>query len=83
MVRKPGQSTPIRVGIADKSPLMRAALKQLFSGDGRFQIVSASENSEDFLKAVEPASMGGGGWLDHSARTRALHPRLFYAEGNI
>ena len=56
---------PIRVGIADKSPLMRAALKQLFSEDDRFQIVSTSDNSETFLKMVESAAMDVAviGWV--------------------
>jgi chemotaxis response regulator CheB len=54
MVNQHDQSKPIRIGVADKSPLMRAALKQLFSEDDRFLMVSASENSEDFLKAAEP-----------------------------
>ena len=44
MVRQHDQSNPIRVGVADKSPLMRAALKQLFSEDDRLELVSASEN---------------------------------------
>ena len=44
---------PILVGIADKSPLMRAALKQLLTEDGRFQIVSTSESSEAFLQVAE------------------------------
>ena len=54
MVRQAGQSKPIRIGIADKSPLMRAALKQLISEDERFEMVSASEDSEAFLKTLEP-----------------------------
>ena len=55
----------IRVGIADKSPLMRAALKQLFSEDDRFQIVSTSENSQTFLKMVESITMDVAvlGWV--------------------
>jgi len=55
----------IKVGIADKSPLMRAALKQLFSEDARFQIVSTSENSQTFLKMVESIAMDVAviGWV--------------------
>ncbi len=65
MVRHQDKSRPILIGIADKSPLMRAALKQLFSEDDRFQIVSTSENSKTFLKAVETASMDVAviGWV--------------------
>jgi two-component system nitrate/nitrite response regulator NarL len=78
MVRKPDQSKPIRVGIADKSPLMRAALKQLFSEDERFQIVSASENSEDFLKTVEPVPMDVAvvGWIIPPGDARFILDRL-------
>jgi len=61
----PQEQKLVRVGIADKSPLMRAALKQLFSEDDRFQIVSTSENSKTFLKAVETISMDVAviGWV--------------------
>ena len=65
MVRQQDQSKPILIGIADKSPLMRAALKQLFSEDDRFQIVGSSENSETFLKMVEDIHMDVAvvGWV--------------------
>ena len=65
MVIKQDQSKPILIGIADKSPLMRAALKQLFSEDDRFQIVGSSENSETFLKMVEDIHMDVAvvGWV--------------------
>ncbi len=63
--RDPQAQKLIRVGIADKSPLMRAALKQLFSEDDRFQIVSTSENSQTFLKMVESITMDVAvlGWV--------------------
>lgn len=78
MVRPPDQKTPIRVGIADKSPLMRAALKQLFSEDQRFQIVSASDNSEDFLKSIEPVPMDVAvvGWIIPPGDARFILDRL-------
>jgi len=78
MVRPPDQKTPIRVGIADKSPLMRAALKQLFSEDHRFQIVSASDNSEDFLKSIEPVPMDVAvvGWIIPPGDARFILDRL-------
>jgi len=65
MVRQQDQSRIILVGIADKSPLMRAALKQLFSEDDRFKIVGSSENSEAFLKMVEDIHMDVAvvGWV--------------------
>ena len=65
MVRQQDQSRKILVGIADKSPLMRAALKQLFSEDDRFKIVGSSENSETFLTMVEDIHMDVAvvGWI--------------------
>ena len=65
MVRQKDQSRKILVGIADKSPLMRAALKQLFSEDDRFKIVGSSENSETFLTMVEdtPMDVAVVGWV--------------------
>jgi two-component system nitrate/nitrite response regulator NarP len=66
MVNQPQKThKPILVGIADKSPLMRAALKQLFTEDRRFRIVSASENSESFLKVVDEVTMDVAivGWV--------------------
>jgi len=78
MVRQPDQSKPIRVGIADKSPLMRAALKQLFSEDGRVQLVSASECSEDFLKTSETLQMDVVvvGWIIPPGDARFMLDRL-------
>lgn len=57
--------TPVLVGIADKSPLMQVALKHLFSEDDRFEIVSASANSQTFLKQVEKVAMDVAivGWV--------------------
>ena len=69
MVSKQGQKgsdlPPIRIGVADKSPLMRAALKQLISEDDRFQIVSSNEDSESFLKQAEtvPMDVAIVGWV--------------------
>ena len=65
MVKQQDQSSQILVGIADKSPLMRAALKRLFSEDDRFRIVGSSENSETFLKMVEDIHMDVAvvGWV--------------------
>jgi two-component system nitrate/nitrite response regulator NarP len=78
MVRKYDQDRLIRVGIADKSPLMRAALKQLFSEDERFEIVSASENSKAFLKAIEDIQMDVivAGWIIPPGDARFILDRL-------
>ena len=78
MVRQHDQSKPIRIGVADKSPLMRAALKQLFSEDDRFQLVSTSENSEDFLDAAAPFQMDVAvvGWIIPPGDARFILDRL-------
>ncbi len=92
MVREQDQSSQILVGIADKSPLMRAALKQLFSEDDRFRIVGSTENSETFLKMVEDIHMDVAvvGWvippgdarfiLDH-LQARSDSPRVIVYTG--
>jgi two-component system nitrate/nitrite response regulator NarP len=78
MVSHSDQSKPIRVGIADKSPLMRAALKQLFSEDERFQIVSTSENSDEFLQSIEnsPLDVAVIGWIIPPGDARYILDRL-------
>jgi len=78
MVRNKNLGKPIRVGIADKSPLMRAALKQLFSEDERFELISASENSEEFLKSVEPLPIDVAvvGWIIPPGDARFILDRL-------
>lgn len=42
----------IRVGIADKSPLMRTALRTLLTEDGRFEVACTCKNAEEFLQKV-------------------------------
>jgi two-component system nitrate/nitrite response regulator NarP len=58
-------STPVRVGLADKNPLIRAALKQLLSEDGRFHLVHVASSCEEFLKNInrEPVDVGVIGWV--------------------
>lgn len=43
---------PVRVGIADKSPLMRTALHTLLNEDGRFQVVCTCKNAAEFIAKV-------------------------------
>lgn len=78
MVSHSDQSKPVRVGIADKSPLMRAALKHLFSEDERFQIVSTSNNSDEFLQSIEtaPLDVAVTGWIIPPGDTRYILDRL-------
>lgn len=55
----------IKVGIADKSPLMQTALRTLLNEDERFEFVSISKNSEEFLAQVEQNDMDVAiiGWV--------------------
>ncbi len=57
--------TPIRVGLADKNPLIQAALKQLLSEDGRFELVHVASGCEEFLRNIEkePIDVGVIGWI--------------------
>jgi two-component system nitrate/nitrite response regulator NarL len=76
--QKRGGQEPILVGIADKSPLMRAALKQLFSEDDRFRIVCTSEDSQTFLKQAEdtPMDVAVVGWVIPPGDARYILDRL-------
>jgi two-component system nitrate/nitrite response regulator NarP len=82
MVKQSGRNDhadkPIFVGIADKSPLMRGALKHLLGGDKRFKIVSESDNSEAFLDEVENTRMDVAivGWVIPPGDARFLLDHL-------
>ena len=60
-----GQPTVIRVGLADKSPLIQAALKQIFSEDERFSLVHIAASCEEFLEnaAQNKIDVGVIGWI--------------------
>lgn len=55
----------IRVGLADKNPLIQAALKQLLSEDRRFDLLHVASGCEDFLRNIEkqPVDVGVIGWI--------------------
>jgi DNA-binding NarL/FixJ family response regulator len=55
----------IRVGIADKSTLMRTALRTLLGEDDRFQVVCICKNAEEFLQKVGTVAMdvAVAGWI--------------------
>jgi len=59
------QRTVIHVGLADKSPLIQAALKQILSEDERFSLVHIAATCEGFLKNVadERIDVGVIGWI--------------------
>lgn len=56
---------PIRVGLADKNPLIQAALKHLLSEDDRFELTHVASGCEDFLANVEAQAIDVGviGWI--------------------
>ncbi|MGD9508771.1 MAG: response regulator transcription factor [Geminicoccaceae bacterium] len=58
-------SPPIEVGIADKSPLVLAALKALLSQSDRFRLAVAASDGERFLEAVRRIRFDVGviGWV--------------------
>lgn len=59
------QPKTIRVGLADKSPLIQAALRQIFSEDSRFLLVHVAASCEGFLENVarDPIDVGVVGWI--------------------
>jgi two-component system nitrate/nitrite response regulator NarP len=58
-------SKTIRVGLADKNPLIQAALKQLLSEDSRFQLLHVASSCEEFLLNTDetPIDVGVIGWI--------------------
>jgi two-component system nitrate/nitrite response regulator NarP len=56
---------PIRVGVADKNPLIQAALKHLLSADSRFELVHVASDCEGFMRNIgrEPVEVGVIGWI--------------------
>lgn len=83
----------IRVGLADKNPLIQAALRQLLSEDGRFRLVHVASSCEEFLHNLERESVDVGviGWiigpcdgrvvLDHLS-TQPRPPRIVVYTGH-
>ena len=67
--RQRGLQDPILVGIADKSPLMRTALRTLLSEDNRFEVVCICKNADEFLKTLHP---------EHPENIRIFTERLLH-----
>lgn len=82
----------IKVGIADKSPLIQAALKHLFADDSRFELVEVCADGEQFLSMIDRHDLDVAviGWviapgdgkyiLDH-LRKRDSPPRIVVYTG--
>lgn len=84
----------IRVALADKNPLIQAALKQILSEDQRFDLVHVTASCDEFLSKVDcdPVDVGVIGWvigpcdgryiLDHlNSMERA--PRIIVYTGDV
>ena len=71
-------SETIRIGLADKSPLIQAALKQIFSEDPRFQLIHVASSCVDFLDNVAKKSIDVGviGWVIGPCDGRFILDRL-------
>ena len=56
---------PIRVGVADKNPLIQAALNHLLSADSRFELVHVASDCEGFMRNIgrESVDIGVIGWI--------------------
>lgn len=55
----------IRVAVADKSPLIQAALTHLFAEDARFELITVCADGDSFLKLVESTRLDVAvtGWI--------------------
>jgi two-component system, NarL family, nitrate/nitrite response regulator NarL len=82
----------IRVGVADKSPLIQAALKHLISDDDRFQLVDVCSDGEQFLNMIDSCDLdvavigwviapGDGKYILDQLRGRETAPRIVVYTG--
>ena len=74
---------PIRVGIADKSPLMRTALRTLLSEDKRFDVVCLCKNADEFLRKVGTVKVdvAVAGWIIPPGDARFILDHLHTRKG--
>ena len=88
----PLQGNAIRVGVADKSPLVQAALTHLLSEDPRFELVNVYADGESFLQSADLCKMqvaitgwvispGDGKYLLDQLRARPDAPRIVIYTG--
>jgi len=61
----PSDKQPVRVGVADKNPLIQAALQHLLSADPRFELVHVASDCEGFMRNIgrAPVEVGVIGWI--------------------
>lgn len=90
--RKSSYGPVIRVGVADKSPLVQAALTHLFAEDHRFELVDVWADGASFLKSIEQCDLnvvvtgwvispGNGKFILDQLRTHANAPRIVVYTG--
>jgi len=88
----PGSSGVIRVGVADKSPLVQAALTHLLTEDPRFDLINVYADGESFLQATDLCDMqvaitgwvispGDGKYILDQLRSRTDAPRIVIYTG--
>jgi len=72
------KSSPIRVGVADKNPLIQAALKQLLSEDQRFELLHVASDCATFMRNLERQGVDVGviGWIFGSCDGRYILDHL-------
>ena len=79
MPRKAKRRNPtIRVGIADKSPLVRAGLRHLFENDERFDLVTACNDGKTLLASLDdrPLDVAISGWVIEPSRGKYILDQL-------
>jgi len=88
----PSPKTKIRVGVADKSPLVQAALTHLLTEDSRFELIGVFADGESFLHDIDNNSMdvaitgwviapGDGKYILDQLRSRPDAPRIVVYTG--
>ena len=90
--RKPSSKSIIRVGVADKSPLVQAALTHLFAEDQRFELVDVWADGESLLQSIEQCDLdvvvtgwvispGNGRYILDQLRVHSNAPRIIVFTG--
>ena len=72
------KSLTIRVGIADKSPLVRAGLRHLFENDPRFELVTVCNDGNALLASLDeqPLNVVISGWVIEPGRGKYILDQL-------
>jgi len=72
------KSSTVRVGIADKSPLVRAGLRHLFENDERFDLVTVCNDGLALLASLDdqPLDVAISGWVIEPGRGKYILDQL-------